>query len=156
MAIDCSLAGSAVGLLASTLGRLYSSTYYALGDTRTPLNCAIVRVALTTVLGNQEARNRFYTDYYTQFLARVPTAAELTSQEAFYQSNVVTLAPNVTQTKRLESVVANILRTNEYFPLSGPGSANSTWLDKIYQALLGRSKRRRRGCGKPERTRTPE
>lgn len=45
------LAGSAVGLLASTLGRLYSSTYYALGDTRTPLNYALVRVALTTVLG---------------------------------------------------------------------------------------------------------
>ena len=45
------LAGSAVGLLASTLGRLYASTYYALGDTRTPLNCAIVRVALTTALG---------------------------------------------------------------------------------------------------------
>ena len=32
------LAGSAVGLLASTLGRLYSSTYYALRDTRTPLD----------------------------------------------------------------------------------------------------------------------
>ena len=31
------LAGSAVGLLASTMGRLYSSTYYALHDTRTPL-----------------------------------------------------------------------------------------------------------------------
>lgn len=45
------LAGSAVGLLASTLGRLYSSTYYALQDTRTPLRYAIVRVALTTVLG---------------------------------------------------------------------------------------------------------
>ena len=45
------LAGSAVGLLASTLGRLYSSTYYALRDTRTPLNYAIVRVVLTTVLG---------------------------------------------------------------------------------------------------------
>jgi len=45
------LAGSAVGLLASTLGRLYSSTYYALRDTRTPLRCAIVRVVLTTVLG---------------------------------------------------------------------------------------------------------
>jgi putative peptidoglycan lipid II flippase len=45
------LAGSAVGLLASTLGRLYSSTYYALGDTRTPLRYALVRVALTTVLG---------------------------------------------------------------------------------------------------------
>jgi len=45
------LAGSAVGLLASTLGRLYSSTYYALHDTRTPLRFAIVRVALTTALG---------------------------------------------------------------------------------------------------------
>jgi putative peptidoglycan lipid II flippase len=45
------LAGSSVGLLASTLGRLYSSTYYALRDTRTPLRYAIVRVVLTTVLG---------------------------------------------------------------------------------------------------------
>jgi putative peptidoglycan lipid II flippase len=45
------LAGSTVGLLASTLGRLYSSTYYALHDTRTPLTFAVVRVALTTVLG---------------------------------------------------------------------------------------------------------
>ena len=45
------LAGSTVGLLASTLGRLYSSTYYALHDTRTPLLFAVVRVVLTTVLG---------------------------------------------------------------------------------------------------------
>ena len=45
------VAGSAVGLLASTLGRLYSSTYYALQDTRTPLIYAIIRVALTTGLG---------------------------------------------------------------------------------------------------------
>ena len=45
------LAGSTVGLLVSTLGRLYSSTYYALRDTRTPLRYAIIRVVLTTVLG---------------------------------------------------------------------------------------------------------
>jgi putative peptidoglycan lipid II flippase len=45
------LAGSAIGLLASTLGRLYASTYYALRDTRTPLRFALVRVALTTALG---------------------------------------------------------------------------------------------------------
>ena len=45
------LAGSAVGLLAQTLGRLYSSAYYALRDTRTPLRFAIVRVVLTTGLG---------------------------------------------------------------------------------------------------------
>ena len=45
------LAGSSIGLLAATLGRLYSSTYYALRDTRTPLVFAIIHVALTTVLG---------------------------------------------------------------------------------------------------------
>jgi putative peptidoglycan lipid II flippase len=45
------LAGSTVGLLASTLGRLYASTYYALHDTRSPLRYAIVRVTLTTALG---------------------------------------------------------------------------------------------------------
>jgi putative peptidoglycan lipid II flippase len=45
------LAGSSVGLLASTLGRLYSSTYYALRDTRTPLRYALVRVFLTVTLG---------------------------------------------------------------------------------------------------------
>jgi putative peptidoglycan lipid II flippase len=45
------LAGSAVGLLASTLGRLYASTYYAMRDTRTPLRYAVLRVVLTVVLG---------------------------------------------------------------------------------------------------------
>jgi len=45
------LAGSAVGLLASTMGRLYASTYYALHDTRTPLRFAVLRVALTVGLG---------------------------------------------------------------------------------------------------------
>jgi putative peptidoglycan lipid II flippase len=45
------LAGSAVGLLASTSGRLYSSTYYALHDTRTPLAFACVRVVVTSILG---------------------------------------------------------------------------------------------------------
>ncbi len=43
--------GSTVGLLASTLGRLYSSAFYALRDTRTPLRFAIIRVLLTTILG---------------------------------------------------------------------------------------------------------
>lgn len=45
------LAGSAVGLLASTSGRLYSSAFYALRNTRTPLNFALIRVALTLALG---------------------------------------------------------------------------------------------------------
>ena len=45
------LAGASVGLLASTLGRLYSSTYYALQDTRTPLLFAVLRVGLGSILG---------------------------------------------------------------------------------------------------------
>jgi putative peptidoglycan lipid II flippase len=45
------LGGAAIGLLASTLGRLYSSAYWALRDTRTPLKYAVIRVFLTTVLG---------------------------------------------------------------------------------------------------------
>lgn len=45
------LAGSTVGLLAATLGRLYSSAFYALRDTRTPLRFAAIRVALTGALG---------------------------------------------------------------------------------------------------------
>lgn len=45
------LAGSAVGLLPSTLGRLYSSTFYALKDTKTPLRYALIHVAVATLLG---------------------------------------------------------------------------------------------------------
>ncbi len=45
------LAGSSIGLVASTLGRLYASAFYALRDTKTPLRCAMVRVSITTVLG---------------------------------------------------------------------------------------------------------
>ena len=45
------LAGSSVGLLATSLGRLYSSTFYALLDTRTPLRFAVIRVAITSALG---------------------------------------------------------------------------------------------------------
>ncbi|MDO9183123.1 MAG: murein biosynthesis integral membrane protein MurJ [Bacteriovorax sp.] len=45
------LIGSTIGLLASTMGRLYSSTFYSLKDTKTPLKFAFIRVLLTTVLG---------------------------------------------------------------------------------------------------------
>ncbi|HKO36124.1 MAG TPA: murein biosynthesis integral membrane protein MurJ [Pyrinomonadaceae bacterium] len=45
------LAGSTIGLLASTLGRLYASTYYALHDTRTPLLYAALRVSTGIALG---------------------------------------------------------------------------------------------------------
>jgi putative peptidoglycan lipid II flippase len=45
------LIGSGIGLVASTSGRLCSSAFYALRDTRTPLRYAIIRVVLTVLLG---------------------------------------------------------------------------------------------------------
>lgn len=45
------LIGSTLGLLAVTLGRLYSSAFYALRDTKTPLRIAMLRIALSATLG---------------------------------------------------------------------------------------------------------
>lgn len=45
------LAGSSVGLLAGTMGRLYNSAWYALHDTKTPVMIALVRIAITAGLG---------------------------------------------------------------------------------------------------------
>ncbi|MEO6237946.1 MAG: lipid II flippase MurJ, partial [Vicinamibacterales bacterium] len=45
------LAGASVGLLATTMARLYSVAHYALGDTRRPLRFALVRLAVATILG---------------------------------------------------------------------------------------------------------
>lgn len=45
------LAGYTLGLLASTLGRLYTSAFWALRDTRTPFRFASLRVVLTAGIG---------------------------------------------------------------------------------------------------------
>ncbi len=45
------LVGFASGLLASTHSRLFSSTFFALRDTRTPARYAVLRVVLSAVLG---------------------------------------------------------------------------------------------------------
>jgi putative peptidoglycan lipid II flippase len=45
------LAGSSVGLVATTLGRLYSSAFYVLRDARTPMRFALLRVATSISLG---------------------------------------------------------------------------------------------------------
>lgn len=45
------LAGSAVGLLAGTLGRIYNSAFYALHDTSTPVRLAAIRIAVSATLG---------------------------------------------------------------------------------------------------------
>ena len=45
------LAGSSLGLLATTMARLYSVAHYAIGDTKRPLRFALVRLACSTTLG---------------------------------------------------------------------------------------------------------
>jgi putative peptidoglycan lipid II flippase len=45
------LAGSSVGLVATTQARLYNSVYFALHDTRAPLRFATIRVLLSIMLG---------------------------------------------------------------------------------------------------------
>jgi len=45
------LGGYAVGLLAVTVSRVYSSAFYALRDTKTPLKFAAIRVAVAIALG---------------------------------------------------------------------------------------------------------
>jgi putative peptidoglycan lipid II flippase len=42
---------AALGLLGATLSRLYSSAFYALRDTRTPLKYAVLRITLSAALG---------------------------------------------------------------------------------------------------------
>lgn len=87
------------------------------------------QTALTTIINSREFRDRFYTDYYTQFLSgQTFTQADLDAQETFYQANGL----------RLEAVVANLMRSNAFSQLSGPGSSNSAWLEKVYSLLLGR------------------
>lgn len=51
VSVWATLAGASVGLVATSLGRLYSSAFYALLDTKTPLRFAVIRVCLTTGLG---------------------------------------------------------------------------------------------------------
>lgn len=50
------LIGSAVGLVAGTLGRLYASAFYALQDARTPLVFAAFRVVLSAALAYVSVR----------------------------------------------------------------------------------------------------
>ena len=45
------LGAAGIGLLATTMARLYSSSFYALKDTRTPLRFAVARVLVGTALG---------------------------------------------------------------------------------------------------------
>jgi putative peptidoglycan lipid II flippase len=49
------LAGSSIGLLAGTMGRVYNSAWYALHDTRTPMKFAVIRILVAAALGSFSA-----------------------------------------------------------------------------------------------------
>jgi len=49
------LAGSSIGLLASTMSRLYSVAHYALSDAKRPLRYALVRLAVSAAAGSLAA-----------------------------------------------------------------------------------------------------
>jgi putative peptidoglycan lipid II flippase len=95
------LAGSAVGLLASTSGRLYSSAFYALRDTRTPLKFAVIRVVLTLSL--DRSRRNAITVTRRMATKRAPSSAHsplagatlTTSGDPRPGSEIVATLPNV-------------------------------------------------------------
>ena len=83
------------------------------------------------LLASTEYKNRVVATFYQSYLGRAASAAEVNS----WVSQMPPLSDN--------QVLADILSSNEYYPLSGPGSSNAGWLSKIYNVLLHRATRRR-------------
>jgi hypothetical protein len=85
-----------------------------------------VRQAIASQLaGSAEHRARVVADYYQTFLGRAASSFEINAW--------------VSQNQTDEKIVAQLLSSAEYFPLTGAGASNSQWVDKVYQALLGRT-----------------
>ncbi len=79
------------------------------------------------LLGSTEHKNRVVATYYQSYLGRAASAAEV--------SGWVSQMPPLSDSQ----VLANIVSSGEYYPLTGPGSSNSGWLSKIYAAFLNRA-----------------
>ena len=109
-------------------GLAYSTTLNA--ALTTPAYQAARQAAAVTLVGTTEFRNRLFTNYSTQYLDATPTAAQLSALETTFAT---------TANHTYEGVLASILSSSNYYPLSGPGSLNSTWLSNIYDALLSES-----------------
>lgn len=109
------LAGSSVGLLASTLSRLSVSTFYAMGDTRTPLRFAVIRVILTIALG-------------------FPAALLLPS---LLGVEMKWGAVGLTATAGIAGWVEYLLLRRRLAALIGPSNLSSAYILKLYGAALG-------------------
>ncbi|HYV36928.1 MAG TPA: hypothetical protein VE988_14575, partial [Gemmataceae bacterium] len=82
--------------------------------------------AAAKLLATVEYKNRLVAGYYQGHLGRAASTAEINTW--------VSQMPPVTD----DQVLANIVSSAEYFPLTGGGSSNSGWLDKLYNDLLKR------------------
>jgi putative peptidoglycan lipid II flippase len=114
------LAGAAFGLLATTLGRLYSSTFYALQDTRTPSLYALVRVGINVGLG--------------WFLAL--HAPRLLGAEARWGAAGLTIAFSITGWIEF-SLLRRALVRRIGTPAANPGYLPRLWLATATSVLVG-------------------
>jgi hypothetical protein len=81
----------------------------------------------TAIAASVEHKNRLVADYYETYLRRSAAPSEITA----WANQLFVL--------RDENVLAAIVSSQEYFPLSGPSSSNAGWVAKVYNDLLKRS-----------------
>jgi hypothetical protein len=93
-------------------------------------NLAAARATVVSgVLASSEYRAGLVTSYYTNFLLRTPSAAEVSAW-------VGQFARGLTQ----EQVIAQFVGGNEYFNLPAKGNgSNATWIGAVFQDLVGRA-----------------
>ncbi len=108
------LAGSTCGLLAQTQGRLLSSTFYAIKDTRTPVRFAVVRVTITAVLG---------------FILAIPV-------RKYFQLSDVVGAASLTASAGFAGWVEFLCLRRSLQRLIGPFSMNTPYLLKLWAIAL--------------------
>ena len=101
------------------------STAAATTDMVLSLYTAQRQAAIQSVVSSTAYQINLVTNYYNTYLGVAPSATTLANYETAFKAGL-----------RDESVVATILSSGSYFPLSGPGSSNVTWLNKVYNALL--------------------
>jgi hypothetical protein len=84
--------------------------------------------AAALLAGSTEHKARLVASYYKAYLGRSPNAAETASWVGAMQAGLSD-----------ESLIAMFMSSPEFTPLTGSGSSNAAWMDKVYQALLFRT-----------------
>jgi hypothetical protein len=93
-----------------------------------PQCLAARQTVVANITSTPEYRARVVTGHYTTYLGAPPSTTDLANWQTAYQAGI-----------RDEQVLATVLSLPSYFPLTGTGSSNVAYLNKIYNALLLRS-----------------